>query len=129
MKVTCAYIWMGIALGGVFKAVTELQRLTRLHLLQLLDYGADVNATSAKGRTALQRCVKGNGVMFPMDLQMVTLLLQHGANPFCADHKGDFTSLHNKHKLFNSCTNSKSNNDHDNCRSALISSNNFLRSR
>ena len=64
----------------------------------------------------MQRCVKGNGVMFPMDLQMVTMLLEHGANPFCADHKGDLLSFALTHNFSNSCINSHCNNNDDNCR-------------
>lgn len=55
---------------------------------QLLVHGAQVDATSAKGRTALMRAVKGNSMMFPMDIHMVDLLLQAGACPFSADNKG-----------------------------------------
>lgn len=63
-------------------------RLTTVAVAQLLDHGAKVDATSAKGRTALQRAVKGNSMMFPMDIKMVDLLLQAGACPFSADNKG-----------------------------------------
>lgn len=56
---------------------------------QLLEYGAAVDAVDAqKGRTALHRAIKGSVMMYPMDAKIVTLLLDSGANPFCADKKG-----------------------------------------
>ena len=57
--------------------------------MQLLEYGAAVDAVDAqKGRTALHRAIKGSVMMYPMDAKIVTLLLDSGANPFCADKKG-----------------------------------------
>jgi len=61
--------------------------------LQLLEYGAAVDAVDAqKGRTALHRAIKGSVMMYPMDAKIVTLLLESGANPFCADKKGQSVS-------------------------------------
>lgn len=65
----------------------------RLTVLQLLEYGAAVDAVDAqKGRTALHRAIKGSVMMYPMDAKIVTLLLESGANPFCADKKGQSVS-------------------------------------
>ncbi len=58
--------------------------------VQLLEYGAAVDAVDAmKGRTALHRAIKGSVMMYPMDAKIVTLLLDSGASPFCADKKGE----------------------------------------
>lgn len=60
---------------------------------QLLEYGAAVDAVDpAKGRTALHRAVKGSVMMYPMDVKIITLLVDSGANPFSADKKG-FTAV------------------------------------
>jgi len=65
----------------------------KLTFLQLLEYGAAVDAVDAqKGRTALHRAIKGSVMMYPMDAKIVTLLLESGANPFCADKKGQSVS-------------------------------------
>ena len=57
--------------------------------LQLLQYGAAVDAVDpAKGRTALHRAVKGSVMMYPMDVKIITLLVDSGANHFSADKKG-----------------------------------------
>ena len=59
--------------------------------MQLLEYGAAVDtADTLKGRTALHRAVKGSVMMYPMDVKIITLLLESGADPFCADKKGTY---------------------------------------
>lgn len=52
---------------------------------QLLGYGAKVDATGHKGRTALQQLLKHGDLL---DAKMLTLLLDAGASPFVADNSG-----------------------------------------
>lgn len=54
-------------------------------LVQLLEYGASVHATCAKGRTALHHLVKQGDIL---NTKMLNLLLDAGSSPFCADNKG-----------------------------------------
>lgn len=61
--------------------------------MQLLEYGAPVDATDAsKGRTALHKAMKGSVNLTPLDARMINLLLDSGANPFACDNKGDSLS-------------------------------------
>lgn len=53
--------------------------------MQLLGYGAKVDATGHKGRTALQQLLKHGDLL---DAKMLTLLLDAGASPFVADNSG-----------------------------------------
>ena len=54
-------------------------------LLQLLLFGAKVDATGRKGRTALQQLLKNGDLL---DAKMLNLLLDAGASPFYADATG-----------------------------------------
>ena len=54
--------------------------------MQLLSYGAKVDATGRKGRTALQHLLKSGDLL---NARMLNLLLDAGASPFYADATGD----------------------------------------
>ena len=55
-------------------------------ILQLLTFGAKVDATGRKGRTALHQLLKHGDLL---DAKLLNLLLHAGANPFFADDSGE----------------------------------------
>lgn len=59
---------------------------TSLLILQLLMFGAKVDATGRKGRTALHQLLKHGDLL---DAKLLNLLLDAGANPFFADDSGE----------------------------------------
>ena len=57
-------------------------------ILQLLMFGAKVDATGRKGRTALHQLLKHGNLL---DAKLLNLLLDAGANPFFADDSGELS--------------------------------------